>query len=183
MLMRKTLYAAAVVAAFLWAAPAMAEQFNAKVIGVADGDTLTVLFVDGKTKTPRRVRLSGIDAPEKAQAFGMVAREQLSQMAFGRVGHLECRTTDRYGRSVCLVRVEGLDVGLRMVELGLAWHYKRYAKTQPREEAASYAVAENAARAAETGLWRDLGTAAAPVPPWDWRRGLSGRFSTPLTAQ
>ena len=100
MLMRRTLNAAAVVAAFFLMAPAMAERFDAKVIGVADGDTLTVLFVDGQTKTPRRVRLSGIDAPEKAQAFGMVAREQLSQMAFGRVGHMDCRTTDQYGRSV-----------------------------------------------------------------------------------
>lgn len=152
----------------------MAEQFDAKVIGIADGDTLTVLFVDGQTKTPRRVRLSAIDAPEKAQPFGMVAREQLSRLAFGGVGHLDCRATDQYGRSVCMVRVEDIDVGLRMVELGLAWHYKRYASTQPREEAASYAVAENAARAAKTGLWRDLGTTAVPVPPWDWRRASAG---------
>lgn len=150
--------------------PAAAEQFDAKVIGVADGDTLTVLFVDGQTKTPRRVRLSGIDAPEKAQAYGAVAREHLSQLAFGRVGRLDCRAVDQYGRSVCTVRVDGVDVGLRMIELGLAWHYKRYASSQPMNEAASYAKAEDAAKAARAGLWRDLGTAAAPVPPWDWRR-------------
>ena len=157
--------------------PAAAEQFDAKVIGVADGDTSTVLFVDGQTKTPRRVRLSGIDAPEKAQAFGAVAREQLSQLAFGRVGRLDCRAADRYGRSLCVVRVDGVDVGMRMVELGLAWHYKRYASSQPREEAASYAVAESTARAAKAGLWRDLGTAAAPVPPWDWRRAAAGEYA------
>ena len=115
--MRKPFYAA-FIAAFFWAAPAAAEQFDAKVIGVADGDTLTVLFVDGQAKTPRRVRLSGIDAPEKAQAFGAVAREQLSRLAFGRVGHLDCRAVDQYGRSLCMVRVDGMDVGMRMVELG-----------------------------------------------------------------
>lgn len=149
---------------------AAAEQFDAKVIGVADGDTLTVLSVDGQTKTPRRVRLRGIDAPEKAQAFGAVAREQLSQLAFGRVGRLDCRVLDQYGRSVCLVRVDGVDVGMRMIELGLAWHYKRYAATQPREEAASYAIAESSARAAKSGLWRDLGTKLEPIPPWQWRK-------------
>lgn len=175
-MMRKTFYAA-FIAAFFWATPAAAEQFDAKVIGVADGDTLTVLFVDGQTKTPRRVRLSGIDAPEKAQAFGAVAREQMSRLAFGRVGHLDCRATDQYGRSVCMVRVDGVDVGMRMIELGLAWHYKRYASSQPREEAASYAMAESAARAAKAGLWRDLGTAAAPVPPWDWRRASAGDYA------
>jgi endonuclease YncB( thermonuclease family) len=140
------------------------------VIGVTDGDTLTVLYVEAGTKTPRRVRLGGIDAPEKAQAFGSLAREQLAQLAFGKVGHLDCRAIDQYSRSVCLVRVDGVDVGLRMIELGLAWHFKRYANTQPREEATSYAVAENGARVAKVGLWRDLGTVAEPMAPWAWRK-------------
>ena len=124
---RQPRYAAlccALLSVLMLPAAAAGEQFDAKVIGVADGDTLTVLFVDGQAKTPRRVRLSGIDAPEKAQAFGSVAREQLSRLAFGRVGHLDCRAVDQYGRSVCMVRVDGVDVGMRMVELGLAWHYK-----------------------------------------------------------
>nr|WP_317623838.1 thermonuclease family protein [Acidovorax sp. SUPP3334]BDH38347.1 thermonuclease family protein [Acidovorax sp. SUPP3334] len=161
---------AATSAAFFWSAPVAAEVFEAKVIGVADGDTLTVLHIDGAIKTPRRIRLSGIDAPEKAQPFGMVAREALSQLAYGRMGRLDCPSTDQYGRSVCLVRVDGVDVGLRMIEQGLAWHYKRYATSQPREAAASYAMAELSARASKTGLWGDLGTAAVPVPPWEWRR-------------
>ncbi|MGL5001943.1 MAG: thermonuclease family protein [Casimicrobium sp.] len=150
---------------------AAAESFDAKVIGVADGDTVTVLYVQGDSKTPKRVRLSGIDAPEKAQPFGNVARENLARLAFGQVANLDCRTTDRYGRSVCLVRVGGVDVGLRLIELGMAWHFKRYANTQQREEAASYALAETEARAARTGLWRELGTAAEPVAPWSWRKG------------
>ncbi len=165
----------AVIAALVCIVPATAsaEQFEAKVIGVADGDTVTVLFVDGITKVPRRIRLSGIDAPEKAQAFGTVAREALSRLAFAKLAVLDCRTADRYGRSVCLVKVDGLDVGLRMVELGLAWHYKQYARTQPREEAASYAVAESVARESRTGLWRDLDTAVEPMPPWEWRKAIT----------
>lgn len=162
---------AALVAAFFFALPASAEPFAAKVIGVVDGDTLDVLQVAGESKKPLRVRLVGIDAPEKAQAFGAVAREQLSRLAYGRMGSLSCRSeADRYGRALCVVRVDGVDVGQRMIELGLAWHFKRYAHTQPHEEAASYAVSESLARTAKSGLWRDLGTAAMPVPPWEWRK-------------
>jgi endonuclease YncB( thermonuclease family) len=151
-----------------WAA--VAETIEGRVIGVADGDTITLLLVSGTTKTPRKIRVSGIDAPEKAQAFGAVAKDAMSQLAFGSDATAECRTVDRYGRSICLVRVKGIDVGLRMIELGLAWHYKKYANTQPREESASYALLETASRAAKRGLWRDLDTDAPPVPPWDWRR-------------
>jgi endonuclease YncB( thermonuclease family) len=149
---------------------AAAETVEGKVIGIADGDTITILQVSGDTKTPRKIRISGIDAPEKAQAFGAVSKEAMSQLTYGGDATADCRTVDRYGRSICLVRVKGIDVGLRMIELGLAWHYKQYANTQPREEAASYAMLENASRAAKRGLWRDLDTAVPPMPPWDWRR-------------
>ena len=81
--------------ALLLSSATAAEQFEAKVIGVADGDTVTVLFIDGASETPRRIRISGIDAPEKAQAFGLVAKQQMADLAFGKQGHLDCRTTDR----------------------------------------------------------------------------------------
>ncbi len=154
----------------LFVGVAAAEIVEGKVIGVADGDTITILQISGDTKTPRKIRISGIDAPEKAQAYGAVSKGAMSQLAFGSGAIAECRTTDRYGRSVCLVRVKGIDVGLRMIELGMAWHYKKYANTQPREEAVSYALLENAARAAKQGLWRDVDTVAPPMPPWDWRK-------------
>jgi endonuclease YncB( thermonuclease family) len=146
-------------------------SFDAEVIGVTDGDTLTVL--GAADKSMRRVRIVGIDAPEKGQPFGAPAREQLAQLAFGKVASLECRTSDRNGRNVCLVRVEGMDVGLRMVELGFAWHFKRYAATQRLDEARAYGAAEVAARASRQGLWRDLGTIVEPTPPWAWRKGAS----------
>lgn len=158
------------IALSLAACVAAAETIEGRVVGVSDGDTITLLQVSDTTKTPRKIRISGIDAPEKAQAFGAVAKDAMSQLAFGSDATAECRTVDRYGRSICLVRVKGIDVGLRMIELGLAWHYKHYANTQPREESASYAMLENESRAAKRGLWRDLYTAAPPVPPWDWRR-------------
>lgn len=171
---RNGCYAAATAAVLLCGAtlPVVAQQFDAKVIGVADGDTLTVLHVDSErgTMTPTRVRVSGIDAPEKAQPFGQVARAQLAALSFGRMGRLDCRVTDRYRRKVCVVRVDGVDVGLRMIESGLAWHFVRYSSTQPPAEAASYSLAENKARAERVGLWRDLGAQIEPVPPWEWRK-------------
>lgn len=168
--MRKSTPTLLAIALSLAACVAAAETIDGRVIGVSDGDTITLLQVSDTTKTPRKIRISGIDAPEKAQAFGAVAKDAMSQLAFGPDATAECRTVDRYGRSICLVRVKGIDVGLRMIELGLAWHYKHYANTQPREESASYAMLENESRAARRGLWRDLYTAAPPVPPWDWRR-------------
>jgi endonuclease YncB( thermonuclease family) len=147
-----------------------AEVVQGRVIGVSDGDTVTLLQISGATKTPRKIRISGIDAPEKFQAFGNVAKDAMSQLAYGSEALAECRTVDRYGRSICLVRVQGVDVGLRMIEQGLAWHYKQYANTQPREEAASYAILENVSRVAKRGLWHDLDTASPPMPPWDWRK-------------
>lgn len=171
---RQALQLVAIAVAFFCVSASASEQFDAKVIGIADGDTLTVLHEIAGKMTPRRIRLSGIDAPEKAQAFGSVARDQLARLAFNQVGHLDCRTYDhRYDRSVCVVRVGGLDVGLRLIELGLAWHYKRYAYTQPGDEAASYTTAELSARNAKAGLWRDLGAGVAPQPPWTWRRATA----------
>ena len=158
------------VALSLAACATAAENIDGRIIGVSDGDTITLLLVSGTTKTPRKIRISGIDAPEKAQAFGGVAKDAMSQMAYGSDATAECRTVDRYGRSICLVRVKGIDVGLRMIELGLAWHYKKNANMQPREESASHGMLENVSRAGKRGLWRDLDMAAPPVPPWDWRR-------------
>lgn len=161
---------AAIFAAFFWVTWASAATYDAEVVGVTDGDTLSVLTLVGGDKAVMRVRLVGIDAPEKAQPFGAAAREQLSRLAFGRQASLRCvEDADRYGRSLCVVYVDGVDVGHRMIELGYAWHFKRYASTQRREEAVSYALSEDAARASKSGLWRDLGSVAIPVPPWEWR--------------
>lgn len=163
---------AAALAAVLLCAPALAstiERFSGEVVGVADGDTVTVVHRRDAGIEQRKVRLASIDAPERKQAFGNVSREAMGSMTFGQVADLECRSTDRYKRSVCVVRVGGVDVGLRLIELGLAWHFKRYASAQPAAEAQAYAAAEDAARNSATGLWRDLGTQAEPVAPWDWR--------------
>jgi len=141
---------------------------------VADGDTITVLSAGRKSE---RIRLAGIDAPESKQAFGGVAKRNLSALVFGAEVSVEYAKRDRYGRIVGRVLRDGRDAGLAQIEAGLAWHYARYAPEQARAERDTYAGAERAARAARRGLWSD----AAPLAPWDWR--AQRRARTPLAAR
>jgi endonuclease YncB( thermonuclease family) len=104
---------------------ACAETFTGRVIGVSDGDTLTILHVEADGKTPRKIRISGIDAPESKQAFGNRAKQAMSDLAYGKQADADCPTADRYGRDVCQVTVNGVDVGLALIQQGYAWHFKK----------------------------------------------------------
>jgi endonuclease YncB( thermonuclease family) len=139
---------------FLLAPAARAEV--GKVVAVADGDTLTILTAE---KEQVKVRLHGIDAPERKQAFGTKARERLAELAMGKTATASGSKRDKYGRTVASLSVDGRDIGEQLVAEGLAWHYVRYSDDRRLAEA------ERKARAARLGLWRD----ADPVPPWEWR--------------
>lgn len=139
-----------------------AELVVGKVVSIADGDTLTIL---ASSRLQHRIRLDGIDAPEKGQDFGQRSKTSLSELAQGRQAAASCSKRDRYGREVCSVAVDGLDLGLEQVRRGMAWHFVRYAHEQAVEDRAAYSSAESAAKSAGLGLWG----ATAPVPPWEWR--------------
>lgn len=147
---------------FAWTL-ANGEEIHGKAIAVADGDTLTVLTSD---KQQHRIRIAGIDAPEKGQPFGDRSRQNLAQLAYQKDAQLDCYKIDQYRRNVCRVFVEGRDVGLEQVRAGLAWWYRRYSKEQNALERRDYEHAETKARSTGVGLWRD----GEPVPPWEWRR-------------
>lgn len=149
-------------AAALLACPSYAETLQGRVVGVTDGDTVTVL--DTAT-TERKIRLMGIDAPEKKQAFGRKSKESLSALVFNKQVTVEYSKRDRYGRTVGKILVNGTDANLEQVKAGLAWHYKQYQKEQSIEDRVAYARAEEQARAEKRGLWVD----ADPTPPWDRR--------------
>ncbi len=129
---------------------------DGSVVGVTDGDTIKVL----RGKELLRVRLDGIDAPEKKQAYGQRAKEKLSSLVFGKEVQLVVKSVDRYGRLVAEVRAGGRSANAEMVAAGLAWHYKAYSKDQ------SLAALERSARERRLGLWADKD----PVPPWEFRR-------------
>jgi len=103
------------------ACTANAETITGRVVGVADGDTITVLDGD---KVQHKIRLSGIDAPEKKQAFGNRSKESLSALAFDKTVDVETSKRDRYGRQIGKVLVNGQDVNLVQVERGMAWFYR-----------------------------------------------------------
>jgi endonuclease YncB( thermonuclease family) len=149
----------------LWLAaqlPAQAVEVTGRVVGVIDGDTIDVL-------TPRfetlRVRLAGIDAPELGQPFGRTSKTALSSLAFARTATVASSKRDRYGRLVGKVTVEGRDIALEMLTLGMGWHYARFEAEQPAADRREYAESQTRARVARRGLWAD----PAPVPPWEYR--------------
>ena len=133
-----------------------AADLNGKVVSVTDGDTITVLVDREQVK----VRLDGIDAPERRQAFGNAAREKLAALVFDQNVKVITKGKDRYGRTIGTVIAGERSVNLQMVEAGLAWHYLEYSKDP------ELARAEREARAAKRGLWAD----PAPVAPWEFRK-------------
>ncbi len=142
--------------------PAIAETIG-RVVGVSDGDTITVLTAE---KSQIKVRLAGIDAPEKGQAFGQKSKAALSDCAYGKHTVLVGAKLDRYGRLIAKVKVGNTDCNLRQLRLGLAWHYKKYQSEQEPTDRALYADEEVRARSVKAGLWAESGA----VPPWDYRK-------------
>lgn len=137
--------------------------FDAKVVGISDGDTIRVLrkTKDG-TLDEVKVRLHGIDCPETGQPFGSVAKKATSALVFDHVVTVVAVDTDRYGRTVATVLFdEGKNLNHELVRQGMAWWYRKYA---PDDETLD--ALEHEARAAGRGLWGDKD----PVPPWEWRR-------------
>ena len=159
--MRRYLHIGYVFALFLLAAPHAhaAETFPARVLGVVDGDTLRISRKEGETV---KVRLYGIDCPEKGQRHGKEARRLAHRLSYGRVVLIESRGKERYGRTIGNVILPGgKNLNHELVRDGACWWYRRYAK-----ENEALADAEAEAREAKRGLWAN----PKPVPPWGWRR-------------
>ncbi len=123
--------------------------FEGRVVGVQDGDTITVL---DSSNANHRIRLLGIDAPENGQPFGNRSGQNLSEAIFNRVVTIEWSKHDRYGRILGKVVLENQDICLEQIKTGMAWHYKCYQDDQTREDRELYAAAEIAARGTNVGL-------------------------------
>lgn len=132
-------------------------MLHGRVVGVADGDTLTILAAGNQR---HRIRLAEIDAPESGQAFGRSSKQLLSDLCFGVDAAVRVEDIDRYQRVVGRVHCREADANAELVEAGLAWVYTRYARDR------HLFALEAQARAARRGLWAD----PDPVAPWDFRR-------------
>jgi len=140
--------------------PTIALAWPGKVVNVSDGDTITVLH-DGRQE---RVRLYGIDSPEKAQDFGQKARDVAASMVAGRTVEVKEMDTDRYDRTVGLVTVDGQALNEALVANGYAWVYRQYCK---ESFCSRWEGLEASARQQQKGMWVDPHI----VPPWEWRHG------------
>ena len=134
-----------------------------KVVSVADGDTITVLDAE---KTQHKIRLQGIDAPEKAQAFGAKSKQALYEMVHGKTVQVSFEKSDKYGRILGKVLLDGQDICHQQIKAGLAWHYKKYQNQQPLADRDAYSASETAAKNEKLGLWSD----PRPLAPWDFRK-------------
>ncbi|APC19506.1 micrococcal nuclease (plasmid) [Pseudomonas frederiksbergensis] len=133
------------------------DNFHGLTVAVLDGDTVEVL-TDQHEKI--RVRLAGIDAPEKSQAYGQKAKQNLAAMVAGKSVEVIDQGRDQYGRTVGTISVDGLDVNAEQVKAGLAWVYTRYNRDS------KLPALEEKARRDQLGLWRDHN----PTAPWEYRR-------------
>ena len=127
------------------------------VVGIADGDTLTVLCNGSKQV---KIRLSEIDAPEKRQPFGNRSMQSLSGMCLQKKAKIKPQTKDRYGRTVARVICDGIDANEEQVKRGMAWVYDKYVRDRNL-----YRI-QDKARASKIGLWADN----KPIKPWEYRR-------------
>jgi endonuclease YncB( thermonuclease family) len=129
-----------------------AEVLNGTVVGISDGDTITV---QDKSNNKHKVRLMGIDAPEKSQGFGNEAKQTLSNYIYKKEVSVEYKKLDKYKRIVGKVTLDGQDICLKMIVDGMASHYTEYEKEQSKTDRELYREAETSARSGMIGLWSD----------------------------
>lgn len=167
MIRRVGLLAAAV--ACLWAAAAAAERIlEGRVVAVFDGDTIEILV--GKERV--RVRLAGIDTPERGQSWATRAKQALSDRVHRKWVRVNEVAVDRYGRTVGEVYADDVCVGCELVRGGHAWVYRHFSDDPVLLEL------EAEAREARRGLWGL--PESERVPPWEWRhRGAKTRRPAP----
>jgi len=133
-----------------------------KVVKVSGGDTVHVL---DQSSVKHKIRLGGIDAPEKKQLFGDKSTKNLSSLIAGKNVEVEYDKRDRYGRIVGKLIKDGQDINLLQIKHGYAWHHKDYQKEQSKLDRALYSSAEIEARKKTIGLW-----SVPAVPPWEFRK-------------
>lgn len=144
---------------------AQAEMLSGRVVVVLDGDTIEVVH-NNRNKDSERIRLNGIDCPEKGQAYGNKAKQATSQLVLGKAVSIQTHGVDTYGLTMADVFLpDGMNVNLELVRNGWCWWYQQYAPDN-----VIFAELQRRARRAGIGLWAD----PRPVPPWEWRKRNGG---------
>lgn len=133
-----------------------ANILTGKVVSVTDGDTIKILT---KKNIQYKIRLNGIDAPERSQAFGKKSTRNLSRYVAGKVVNIHYTKKDKYGRTLGTIYIDNIDINLQQIKDGYAWVYRKYCSRK------DYYQAETYAKSRKLGLWYDK----HPMPPWEYR--------------
>ena len=128
-------------------------------MGITDGDTFRLFLADSSVI---KIRIAGIDCPERKQPFSTRAKQFTSDAIFSKHVQVAVQNKDRYGRYIAQVLYSQKDLGKELLRNGMAWHYVRYSSDKNLQ------LLEDRARAAKVGLWVDENA----VPPWEWRKGV-----------
>ena len=139
-----------------------AATLTGRTVRVTDGDTI---FILSEGNVQQKIRLQGIDAPARGQAYGTKSKEHLSDLVAGRLVVVEYEKRDRYGRIVGQVLFGNEDGCLEKISAGYAWHYKKYQNAQTETDRQLYSEAEIEARDAKRGLSQD----PHAIAPWEYR--------------
>ncbi|MDL2279436.1 thermonuclease family protein [Desulfovibrio sp. OttesenSCG-928-G11] len=143
-----------------------AQAWPGRVVYVFEGDIVHVQPLEGEHKI--RIRLYGIDSPERDQAYGEEAHDFAGRLLLNQEVEVEEKDSDRYGRIVAVLHINGSTAQDRLLEAGLAWVYPRYCVT---DECVGWELKEQEAQKERYGLWHDLDGQKPPLEPWKWRRG------------
>ena len=147
-----------------WADPCETVYcIDALVVGIADGDTVTVLGDFSGMREQKRLRLTEIDTPERGQPWSSRARQALADKVYQRQVRIASEGEDRYGRLLGRIYLGDRDINREMIREGHAWVYRQYSSDIMLLEE------ERLAREQGSGLWSL--SDAERVPPWEWRRG------------
>jgi micrococcal nuclease len=161
LILKRTLASAAhylLILLFLFGSLSCKEEiFFGKAVKISDGDTFTILTSE---KKQIKIRLYGIDAPEKGQDFGNVAKEYLGQLLKDQVVTIRSKGRDQYGRTIGIATIGSKNVNEELLKAGLVWHFKEYDKNP------DWNLLEVKAREQRKGLWSHT----TPIPPWDFRK-------------
>lgn len=151
-------------------AEASAESIKGRVVYVDDGDTVVLL---DSFNTQRKIRLANIDAPESShtnkdsgrlgQPFSEASKTSLSKLLKGKMVAAECYESDRYGRLVCEISVDGFSANAEQVRSGMAWANQSNGGRYLRDK--SILTLQQEAMSEKRGIW----SGKRQIPPWEWR--------------
>lgn len=140
---------------FLLPIACFSQEYKGSILSIIDGDTFVFQTEEGNIK----VRLFGIDAPEKKQTYGLESKAYLETYRY-KQGKLKRTGTDKYGRTLGILFIDNKNINLDLIKNGYAWHYKRYS------DDIAFAQAEKEARQKKIGLWKH----PDPMAPWNFRK-------------